>query len=99
MYCSLKLKLVKGVGKAETKLGDFDMNADQLIEIIKETIPSAEIRATDLTGGGDHWRLKIVAEEFKGLSMVEQHQLVYRSLGNLMESTIHALSLDTSAPD
>ena len=75
------------------------MNADQLIEIIKETIPSAEIRATDLTGGGDHWRLKIVAEEFKGLSMVEQHQLVYRSLGNLMESTIHALSLDTSTPD
>lgn len=74
------------------------MNAEELTEIIKKTIPSAQIKATDLTGGGDHWRLKVVAEEFSGLSLVEQHQLVYKALGSLMDGAIHALSLDTQAP-
>jgi stress-induced morphogen len=71
---------------------------DQLTARIKETIPSAVVKAQDLTGGGDHWRLEIVAEEFRDLSMVEQHQLVYKALGEWMSGPIHALSLDTSAP-
>ena len=73
------------------------MSSDELIRRIKETIPSAVIRAQDLTGGGDHWRLEVEAVEFNGLNMVEQHQLVYRALGEWMHGPIHALSLDTKA--
>ena len=36
--------------------------------------PSADVRAVDMTGGGDHWQVSIKAEEFKGKSLVEQHQ-------------------------
>ncbi len=71
------------------------MTADDIVARIKESLPSAEITAQDLTGGGDHWRLRIVASEFKGLNMVEQHQLIYRALGDWMHGPIHALSLDT----
>lgn len=74
------------------------MKSEDIIAKIKETLPNAEIRAQDLTGGGDHWRVRIVAEEFRGLSMIEQHQLVYKALGDWMHGPIHALSLDTSAP-
>jgi stress-induced morphogen len=35
------------------------------------------------------------APEFKGKSLVEQHQMVYRALGDLMRGPIHALALDT----
>jgi len=79
-------------------LGVGSLKADELIAKIKETLPSAEIIAQDLTGGGDHWRVRIVATEFEGLNMIEQHQLVYRSLGEWMHGPIHALSLDTSTP-
>lgn len=68
-------------------------------EIIKERIqkhlPSAELRIKDLTGGGDHWSVAIKASEFKGKSLVEQHQMVYAALGELMRHEIHALALDT----
>ena len=74
------------------------MSPDELITRIKATLPSAEVKAQDLTGGGDHWRLEVVAAEFAGISMVKQHQLVYQALGEWMHGPIHALSLDTKAP-
>lgn len=73
------------------------MTADDIIAKVKESLPTAVITAQDLTGGGDHWRLRIVAAEFSGLSMIEQHQLVYKALGDWMHGPIHALSLDTEA--
>ena len=69
--------------------------AEIIIGKIKEHLPSAQIRATDLTGGGDHWQLVIRAAEFKGKGLVEQHQMVYKALGDMMRQEIHALSLDT----
>ena len=74
------------------------MTADEICARIKKNIPSAEIKANDLTGGGDHWQLIIVAEEFKDKGLVQQHQLVYAALGEWMDGPIHALSLDTRAP-
>lgn len=74
------------------------MKSDDIINRIKQAIPTAAIKAQDLTGGGDHWRLEIQAQEFEGLNMVEQHQLVYKALGEWMHGPIHALSLDTKTP-
>ena len=74
------------------------MKAEDIIQKIKETMPSAQIKAHDMTGGGDHWQVSIIADEFKGLSLVEQHQLVYRALGDWMHGPIHALALTTKAP-
>ena len=74
------------------------ISKEDLINTIVKEIPSAQIVANDMTGGGDHWQLKIVAEEFRTCSLIEQHQLVYKALGSLMDKEIHALSLDTSAP-
>ncbi|MCX6104510.1 MAG: BolA family transcriptional regulator [Proteobacteria bacterium] len=69
--------------------------ADIIIAKIKEQLPSAQIKATDLTGGGDHWQLVVRASEFKGKGLIEQHQLIYKALGDMMRQEIHALSLDT----
>ncbi len=71
--------------------------AETIISRIKQALPSAEIKAQDYTGGGDHWQVTIRAQEFAGKSLVEQHQMVYRALGELMKAEIHALSLDTKA--
>ncbi len=51
-----------------------------------------------MTGDMDHFRVVVVSDEFEGLPMVKQHQLVYDALGNSMEDDIHALGLKTYTP-
>ncbi len=49
--------------------------------------------------GGGHYRLLIVSESFCGKSTLARHRLVYDALGELMRSKIHALSIQSLAPD
>ncbi len=73
------------------------LKSEDLVNKIRIVFPDAKIAASDLTGTGDHWRVVIVASEFAGKSLVEQHQMVYAALGTWMHKEIHALSLDTKA--
>ena len=49
--------------------------------------------------GGGHYRLLIVSDEFSGKSTVTRHRLIYSALDELMRSKIHALSIQSLAPD
>lgn len=75
------------------------MTEEKLREMLEQAFPGAKITTYDYTGGGDHWRVTIVADAFTDKSLVERHQLVYKALGDSMKSQIHALSLDTKSPD
>ncbi|MCA9581653.1 MAG: BolA family transcriptional regulator [Myxococcales bacterium] len=57
------------------------------------------IELDDLTGTKDHYQAVIVAEGFAGKSRVQQHQLVYKALGELMHGPVHALALTTYTPE
>ena len=48
---------------------------------------------------GRHFEALIVSVEFRGKNMVQQHQLVYRALGDRMKQEIHALSMKTLTPE
>ena len=74
------------------------ITAQEVTLLIRQTIPDAQIDVKDL-GGGDHLEVNVISEEFSGLSLVQQHQLVYGALKNeLKTETIHALALKTSTP-
>ncbi|MDP1558262.1 MAG: BolA/IbaG family iron-sulfur metabolism protein [Nitrosomonas sp.] len=47
---------------------------------------------------GHHFNAIIVSAEFNGKNMVQQHQLVYKALGDKMKQEIHALSMKTYTP-
>ena len=64
---------------------------------ILAALPGAEVEVADTTGGGDHFEAAVRAPAFAGKTLVEQHQLVYGALRELMPE-IHALSLRTAAP-
>ena len=50
----------------------------------------------DRTGGGDHFHVTVVSARFDGLSLVEQHRLVYAALDEpLADGTIHELRITT----
>ncbi|MFK7825698.1 MAG: BolA/IbaG family iron-sulfur metabolism protein [Oligoflexales bacterium] len=71
------------------------MDASQIESKLLENFPDAQVQARDLTGGGDHWQVDIATSQFTGKSLVEQHQMVYRALGEWMKEEIHALALNT----
>ncbi len=57
------------------------------------------VEVTDLTGTRDHYEATVVSPAFDGCSRVEQHQMVYRALGDLMAGPVHALALHTLTPE
>lgn len=74
------------------------MAEQDIVAMLKAALPNAEIEMIDLAGDNDHWKAVIVSEQFRGLSRVAQHQLVYKALGNKMGGELHALALETRAP-
>lgn len=48
--------------------------------------------------GESHFRVKIMAEAFRGVSRVNQHRMVNQLLAEELKSRVHALALETSAP-
>ncbi len=54
---------------------------------------------TDLTGTKDHWEALVVSTAFAGKTPIEQHQMVYAALGELMAGPVHALALKTYSPE
>ncbi len=75
------------------------MKPHEIERLIKEGVPDAEVRLEDLAGDGDHYAAYVVSPAFKGKSRVQQHQMVYKALGGRMGAELHALALQTSAPD
>lgn len=76
------------------------IHPNQVITLIKAGLPDAEVQINDLTGGGDHFEATVVSANFEGLNLVQQHQLVYKSVQAAMASeAIHALALKTYTPE
>ena len=76
------------------------MNPQQVELMIKAELPDAQIEVQDLTGGGDHYQVRVVSSQFAGKGLVQQHQLIYRALQQAMSSeAIHALALKTYTPE
>jgi len=75
------------------------MPASEIEHLIREAFPDAEIDIRDTAGDGDHYMAKIVSSAFAGKSRVQQHQMVYAALKGRMGGELHALALQTSAPD
>lgn len=49
--------------------------------------------------GGGHFAVEIVADSFRGRSLLERHRMVYTALGDLMPDEIHALSIQAKTPE
>ena len=75
------------------------MDAAEIENLIRDALPDARITIDDLRGDGDHYAAHVVSASFKGKSRVQQHQMVYQALGGRMGGALHALALQTSAPE
>jgi stress-induced morphogen len=73
------------------------MATEPLELLLRQAFPDApELRVEDRTGGGDHFQVTLTSPRFDGLSLVEQHRLVYAALERpLADGTIHELRIKT----
>ena len=71
----------------------------EVINLIKQKIANSEVFVENLKGD-DHLQVTVISSEFNGLSLVQQHQLVYSALKEeLASEAIHALALKTETPN
>lgn len=72
------------------------MENEQIRLLIQAELPGAHV---EVDGDGRHFSAIVVSDLFSGKSTVQQHQLVYKSLGGRVGTEIHALSIRTYTPD
>ena len=73
------------------------MNADEVKNTIMNGLPCDHVEV--LGDDGQHFEAVIVSPQFTGKNRVQQHQLVYLTLGERMRAEIHALSMRTFTPE
>ena len=74
------------------------MAVERLESLLRVAFSDAdeELTVEDRTGGGDHFQVTVASPRFEGLSLVDQHKLVYAALERpLADGTIHELRIKT----
>ena len=91
-----ELELVRD---SAARRGGYDaaMVTEPLQELLQQAFPDAtELAVLDRTGGGDHFQVTVASARFEGLSLVDQHKLVYDALAApLADGSIHELRIKT----
>lgn len=75
------------------------MQASEIQALIEEGLPGAVVKIIDLAGDGDHYEVHVTSSAFQGKSRVQQHQMIYETLGSRMGGELHALAIKTFLPN
>ena len=81
---------------------------DTIIKKLEKKLKIYHFELKDFTGrhlnheqhnGGFHFESVIISEDFKNLTLINRHKVVYEALGKLLEHEIHAFSMKTLTPE
>lgn len=75
------------------------LTASEIKEMILEILPDAEVQVQDMRGDGSQFAANVISKDFIGKNRVQQHQMVYKAMKGKVGAELHALSLQTSAPE
>jgi acid stress-induced BolA-like protein IbaG/YrbA len=73
------------------------MNPEQVAKLIRAGLPGAEVRVE--SDDNTHFAARVVSPDFAGKRSIARHQLIYRTLGELMGREIHAMSIEALTPE
>jgi acid stress-induced BolA-like protein IbaG/YrbA len=73
------------------------MTPERIADLIRAGLPGATVRVE--SDDNTHFASRVVAAQFDGLRPIARHQLVYKTLGELVGREIHALSIEALTPD
>jgi acid stress-induced BolA-like protein IbaG/YrbA len=70
---------------------------DRVADLIRTGLPGAVVRVE--SDDNTHFAARVVAAQFAGKRPIARHQLIYKTLGELVGREIHALSIEALTPD
>jgi acid stress-induced BolA-like protein IbaG/YrbA len=70
---------------------------DRIADLIRTGLPGATVRVE--SDDNTHFAARVVAAQFAGKRPIARHQLIYKTLGELVGREIHALSIEALTPD
>ena len=83
-----------------------ELRIDKIKRLLKEQLTPTVLEVIDDSAahrghagsahGAGHYKVKITSPQFQNKSLIEQHQLVYKALADMLPDEIHALSIVTS---
>ena len=73
------------------------LTAENVKTYIEAALPCEHVQVEG--DDGRHFQALIISAQFQGKNTVQQHQMVYKSLGDKMKQEIHALSMKTLTPE
>jgi len=83
------------------------LSAEDLAGRLRDAFPDAQIEVVDEghlhvghpgAKSGGHFRVRVVAPAFVGLTTLARHRLVYHALGEWLPGRIHALAIEAQTP-
>lgn len=72
------------------------MQPDEIKKMIEIGLTGADVM---LDGDGTHFETTVISDQFAGKTMLQRHQMVYKTLGDKMGREIHALSIQALTKD
>lgn len=87
---------------SEQRLEEIRRRIDRALrpeELIVEDEGHRHVGHEGAKDGRGHFRVFVVADGFRGHSMIHRHRMIYNALGELMSTDIHALAIDAYSSD
>ena len=84
------------------------MTQDKILQLIQSKLNIEYIDINDLTSKhithkhydqGGHYTLIVVSDDFKNISLLERHKIIYNILNGMLKNEIHALSITAKTID
>ena len=86
----------------QQRIADFEQDlrkAFQVQSLVIDDESHLHAGHAGAASGGGHFKLEIIAPEFKGLNLVARHRAVYAALNRHIPKEIHALTIIALAPE
>jgi len=73
---------------------------EEVQKMVMDAFPDAEVTVEDQTGTLDHFQIHVASPSFKGKTLLEQHQMVQKSVvAAIKDGRIHAVGIKTYSPE
>lgn len=74
------------------------MQSDDIMHLILEAMPEAQVSIDDLRGDGNHYAVTVTFEGFRGVPLVDQHRMVFAALQGRVGGLLRGMTLTTLVP-
>lgn len=75
------------------------INVPDLVKLVTDNIPDAEVNCLDKTGVRDHYIIHVTSSQFEGQDVMSRHRMVQECLTAAMQDgRLHAAEIKTAVP-